>query len=211
MNRKLQKRARATRKKQVNTASCAPRRACVFLDRDGVINQGGLVNKPSEIKLIEGAAAAIASLKRAGYLVGVATNQGGLFEDLNGNVMSRKPPLTRQALGRIHAEMLRQLGPDARPDFIKICPHAKSVRCTCRKPKGGMLVSAAGEHNIDLSRSYMVGDMSTDIQAGLDAGVTPLFVLSGFDPSEKDKCPADTLVFNSLREAAAHVLSQLPS
>lgn len=186
----------------------AKKRACVFLDRDGVLNTGGLINQPSELHLIPGAAQAVASLKRAGYKVGLASNQNGLSEDEAGNIVWKQRPLTREKLSAIHDELGSQLGADAQLDFIKFCPHAKKVTCACRKPRGGMLVEAAKEHNIDLSRSFMIGDMSTDILAGLDAGVTPLFVLSGFEPAQKDKCPPGTLVFASIVEAAAYILKE---
>lgn len=190
------------------TSKTAPNKIGVFLDRDGVINSGGLINKPEELKLIDGVVEAIASLKQAGFVVGVVTNQGGLSEDLSGNVTWKKAPMNRAALAAIHAEMLRLLGPTAQPDFIKFCPHAKKVNCDCRKPKAGMLRQAAAEFNVDLAKSYMVGDMATDILAGVSAGATPLFVLTGFEPEQKDKCPPGTLVFPSLREAAAFILSK---
>ena len=69
-----------------------------------------------------------------------------------------------------------------------------------------MLLSAAAEHNVDLARSYMVGDMSTDVFAGINAGVTPVFVMSGHDPAQKDACPGGTLVFPSLKEVAQFLL-----
>ena len=182
------------------------KRPCVFLDRDGVINAGGLINSPEDLKLIDGAAEAIAALKKAGFVVGICTNQGGLSEDFDGNVVWKQRPLTREKLSAIHAHMLNLLGPDAQPDFIKICPHAKKIVCECRKPKGGMLKEAGKEKNVDMAKSFMVGDMATDILAGIDAGVTPVFVLSGFEPEQKDKCPAGTLVFPSLKEAAVHII-----
>ncbi len=187
------------------STSDASKRSCVFLDRDGVINVGGLINAASDVKLIDGVVEAISSLKEAGFLVGVCTNQGGLSEDFEGNVVWKQRPLTRDKLNEIHAELFRLLGDAARPDFVKICPHAK-IDCACRKPKAGMLLSAAAEHNVDLARSYMVGDMSTDVFAGINAGVTPVFVMSGHDPAQKDACPAGTLVFPSLKEVAQFLL-----
>ncbi|MBU6451877.1 MAG: HAD-IIIA family hydrolase [Cyanobacteria bacterium REEB67] len=184
------------------------KRPCVFLDRDGVINTGGLINLPADLHLIAGVPAAIASLKKAGFIVGICTNQNGLSEDFEGNIVWKQRPLTREKLSVIQDELLRLLGPDAQPDFIKICPHAKKLDCACRKPKGGMLLEAAAEFDVDISRSFMIGDMSTDIKAGIAAGVTPLFVRSGFEPEQIDKCPQGTIAFASLVEAAAYILSQ---
>ena len=76
------------------STSDASKRSCVFLDRDGVINVGGLINAASDVKLIDGVVEAISSLKEAGFLVGVCTNQGGLSEDFEGNVVWKQRPLT---------------------------------------------------------------------------------------------------------------------
>ena len=191
-----------------NVSDSKQQRPCVFLDRDGVINRGGLVNAPADLHLIDGVAAAIASLKKAGYAVVICTNQNGLSEDFDGNIVWKQRPLTREMLADIHVELHRLLGVEAKPDLIKVCPHAKKIDCACRKPKGGMLLEAAAELGIDLnlSRSFMIGDMSTDIKAGIAAGVTPLFVRSGFEPAQIDKCPEGTLAFASLVEAAAYIL-----
>ncbi len=75
--------------------------------------------------------------------------------------------------------MLRQLGPGAEPDLIKVCPHATFLNCNCRKPKPGMLRAAARELELELEGSYIVGDRTTDLQAGLATGVQPILVLTG--------------------------------
>lgn len=184
------------------------KRKVVFLDRDGVINKGGLINKPSEFELIEGVPESIAALKQAGYIVGCVTNQGGLGEGLGGEIVWPNHPLSREQLAAIHAEMSRQLGPHAQLDFIEICPHHKIIPCGCRKPEPGMLLKAAHERKLDLSTAWMIGDMATDIRAGLNAGVKPILVLSGFDPKQRDKCPKGTLILPSLREAAEYILTR---
>src|SRR5262249_9099055 len=146
---------------------------------------------------------AIISLKKAGFTVGVVTNQSGLSEDYDGNIVWKKAPLNRAMLQAIHERMLELLGAEAKPDFIKFCPHAKKLKCKCRKPEPGMINSAVAEFGIDKSRSFMVGDMSSDIFFGINADVTPLLVLSGFDPKQQDECPEGTLKFAALPEAAA--------
>src|SRR5277367_5882120 len=118
-------RARKSRRKH--------KKPCVYLDRDGVINQGGLINTPDQFILIDGVVEAIATLKRAGYLVGIVTNQSGLSEDYQGNVRWKQAPMNREKLAVIHDHMLELLGEEARPDFLKFCPHAKSLNCACRK------------------------------------------------------------------------------
>jgi D-glycero-D-manno-heptose 1,7-bisphosphate phosphatase len=184
-------------------------RRAVFLDRDGVINDGGKLNTVGDLRLLPGAAASLRRLKRAGFVLVVVTNQGGLGEDLNGNRIWKAAPLTREDLAAIHGEMLRQLGAEAAPDLIKFCPHSKSIDCQCRKPAPGMLLAAAAELGIDLATSYMVGDMASDIEAGIAAGCRSILVLTGFDKSQTGKCPAGTIAVPSINEAADLILSGL--
>ena len=182
---------------------------CVFLDRDGVINLGGNINHAQDVVLVPGAAAAIAKLKKAGFLVIVASNQGGLGERLDGSIQWKGHPLTRENLAAIHAELLKQLGAEAAPDAIKFCPHSTSLNCECRKPKPGMLLEAAAEFGIDLAKSFMIGDRATDVEAGVAAGATGILVLSGMDgDKDRNAVPTGTQIFPSLAEAADWILSQ---
>ena len=106
-----------------------------FLDRDGVINIGrpGYVNSPAEVDLLEGAAPAIASLRRAGYLVCVVTNQSPIARGLWG----------AERLVSIHRSLqskLLEVNPDAHVDAFITCPHRFEDRCGCRKPSPAMLL-----------------------------------------------------------------------
>jgi proline iminopeptidase len=184
---------------------------CVFLDRDGVINVGINVTKASDFQLLPGAREAIIKLKKAGFKIVIATNQGGLGENLDGSIHWKAHPLSRKALGEIHARMLELLGDDAKPDAIKVCPHSKSVKCTCRKPLPGMLNEAAAEFKINLKRSFMVGDRDTDVATGTAAGAVGILVLSGPEgdkAKDKDRVPQGTPTFPSLKEAADWILVQ---
>jgi D-glycero-D-manno-heptose 1,7-bisphosphate phosphatase len=151
----------------------------VFLDRDGVISeQTAFVNRPEELVLVDGAAAAIARLNRAGLPVVVITNQGGIAMGY----------LTEDDLGAIHArleELLAEGG--AHVDGIYYCPHhaeatvpAYRIDCPCRKPGTGMLEKARDELGIDLSRAVLVGDATTDVLAGHRAGCFTILVETGF-------------------------------
>jgi len=182
-------------------------RKAVFLDRDGVINHGGQINRPEEVHVYPQAIEAIKRLKAAGYKVVVVTNQGGLGEDFNGRVLWRKAPLNRQHLEDIHEELLRQLGPEAQPDLIKVCPHATFLNCSCRKPKPGMIRSAARELDLDLAASYIVGDRTTDLEAGLAAGVQPILVLTGDGESARDMWEGNAPVTQDVLAAADLILA----
>lgn len=183
--------------------------ACVFSDRDGVLNEGINVDGPSQFKLIAGVKKAAKKVKKAKKLFVVITNQGGLGENLDGSIRWPGHPLTRENLAAIHEEMKTQLGDGAQPDAIKFCPHSKSVGCPCRKPKAGMILEAAKELGIDLSRSYMIGDRLSDIEAGLAAGVTCILVMTGPDSEQaKSEVPAGTKICADFAEAIDWILAQ---
>jgi D-glycero-D-manno-heptose 1,7-bisphosphate phosphatase len=145
----------------------------VFLDRDGVINEnlaGRYVEAWATFRFLPGAVAAIAALKRAGYPVVVVTNQAGIAHGR----------LSTAALEGIHRQMvaaIRQGGGDV--DAVLHCPHHPAAGCECRKPQPGMLRRAADRLALDLSRSVLVGDHLTDVQAARAAGCRSILVLTG--------------------------------
>lgn len=154
-------------------------RRAVFLDRDGVLNNdfpesvrgpAGHVKSLEEFRLIRSSVGAIAALSRAGLFVCVVSNQSGIargyFTEADFESMSRA---LREAVAT----------EGGRIDAIYHCPHMPDAGCSCRKPLPGMLLSAAEEHGLDLSRSVMVGDSRTDILAGEAAGCATVLVLSG--------------------------------
>jgi D-glycero-D-manno-heptose 1,7-bisphosphate phosphatase len=137
----------------------------VFLDRDGTINlkapDGEYVTTPDQFELLPGAAEAIRRLNLAGLPVVVVTNQRGI-------ALGR---MTGSDLAGVHDRLRRDLGVHgARIDAIYHCPHDRG-RCGCRKPASGMLLHAAEELGIDLTRSVIVGDSLSDIDAGARVGV----------------------------------------
>ena len=179
----------------------------MFLDRDGVINEGGQINRLEDVHVFPLAGPAIERLRAAGYAIVVVTNQGGLGEGFDGQKVWRKAPLERRDLDAIHLEMLRQLGPEAAPDLIKVCPHASFLNCRCRKPKPGMIHSAARELGLDLSASYLVGDRTTDLEAGLAAGVQPILVLTGDGEKSRGQWQGNEPVVASIWEAMEVIVS----
>ncbi|MBX5437169.1 MAG: HAD family hydrolase [Alicyclobacillaceae bacterium] len=146
-------------------------RRAVILDRDGVINDNRThihVNSVQDFVLFPEAPKAIRLLNEAGFLVFVATNQGGVGLG----------HLTPEVLDEIHRHMLDQLREaGAVIDDIAVCPHAPRAGCRCRKPKPGMLFDLAARHGFDLESSYMVGDRDTDIAAGQAAGARTVWIL----------------------------------
>jgi D-glycero-D-manno-heptose 1,7-bisphosphate phosphatase len=153
-------------------------RGAAFLDRDGVINdQTAFVNEPADFRLLSGAAAAIRRLNEAGIPVVVVTNQGGIALGY----------LTEDDLAVIHEHMAELLAAEgARVDAIYYSPYFPNgtipryaKESPDRKPGIGMLERARDELGIDLCKSYLVGDATTDILAGNRAGCTTILVQTG--------------------------------
>ena len=145
----------------------------IFLDRDGTINRYvGFLRKKEQFELLPGVAEAIRKINASGYLCIVVTNQP---------VIARGE-VTVPELEEIHRKMETLLGLEgAYVDGLYYCPHHPhkgyagevpelKIECSCRKPKPGMLLQAAKDYNIDLSRSWMVGDGENDVLAGRNAG-----------------------------------------
>ena len=169
----------------------------VFLDRDGVINDNSKkVNQPGELVIFPWAGAAIRQLKKAGYLVFIVTNQGGIELGY----------FTEADLAAIHSYLESQLREqDAAIDEIVHCPHFHQD-CECRKPKPGMILALAAKYNINLMKSWMIGDRESDIKAGKAAGCRTVKLGETF--------PGADLNCNNLEEAAIlisnHQTSGLP-
>lgn len=161
----------------------------IFLDRDGVINEVlskrvKFVNRPEDFHLLDGVGEAIHILNQLDYKVFVVTNQGGVGLGY----------MKESTLLKVHEKMLEDLATyDAKIDDILFCPHRPDEGCVCRKPEPEMLFQLAKKHDVDLSKSYMVGDRQPDIEAGNKAGVKTVLV-----GNRKEKAAADYVFSNLL-------------
>ena len=176
-----------------------PRRA-VFLDRDGVLNRAvvreGRPYPPAsaaELEIDPEAPRILAELKRAGFLLLVATNQ---------------PDVARGAQTRAEVEAIHRALRQALPlDGVLVCWHDDADACGCRKPAPGLMVEAGARYGIDLARSFLIGDRWRDVEAGRRAGCATVWIDRGYQergPSE----PPDACV-GSLAEAAAWILGHV--
>ncbi|HEU4401446.1 MAG TPA: HAD family hydrolase [Candidatus Polarisedimenticolia bacterium] len=155
------------------------KRRAIFMDRDGTISEEvGYVNHLSRYRLLPHSLEAIRLVNRAGFLAIVTTNQAGVARGY----------FQESLVHAVHARLLSWVEEGgARLDAIYYCPHhpregAPPYRadCDCRKPRPGMILRAAREHDIDLARSYAIGDSVIDLEAGAAAGVPSLMVLTGY-------------------------------
>lgn len=172
----------------------------VFLDRDGVINEeDGIIQKPSQLRLVPGAGRAIRRLNEKGILVIVVTNQPVVAR---GWATEAEVDLIHQRL----RDMLAEGG--AHLDAIYFCPHHENadlpgyrVRCRCRKPRAGMLEQAAADWKLELDRCVMIGDRTVDLQAAREAGCVAWLVETGFGGKD-GKCEVEPdAVFANLEAA----------
>ena len=177
----------------------------VFVDRDGVINHNRAdhVVRWQDFEFEEGAREALRLLKKTGHQVFVVTNQA---------VIGRGTA-TQAEIDYLHARMLKEVrasGGDITEVFC--CPHRPEVNCICRKPRPGLLYQATARYKIELSKSWLIGDYITDVEAGLSAGCKPILVLTGrgkeawdsWQQSGKETTPF--LVKPNLLQAVEHLL-----
>jgi D-glycero-D-manno-heptose 1,7-bisphosphate phosphatase len=143
-------------------------RSAVFADRDGtVIEDPGYLSDPAGVKLLPGAADALRALRDLGFRLVVVSNQSGIGRRLISDDEARA------VHDRFMAELERH---GVRLDDVRYCPHAPHEGCACRKPLPGLLVEAAEKLGVELSRSFMVGDKPSDVEAGRRAGCTTVLL-----------------------------------
>jgi D-glycero-D-manno-heptose 1,7-bisphosphate phosphatase len=170
----------------------------VFLDRDGVINRAFIRDgKPfppaniNQLEVLPGVCEALEKLYAANYLLIVVTNQPDVA----------RGTAKKDDIEEMHAHLSSQLPIDE----FKTCYHDSSDGCNCRKPLPGSILEAAKEYEIDLSKSFMVGDRWRDIEAGAAAGCKTFFL--NYSYSEKMPVTPDFIV-SSLLEAQKIILGE---
>jgi len=144
------------------------RQKALFLDRDGIINESVVVDgkpyaprKSSDLKIVVGAREALVASTKMGFLNIVVSNQ---------------PDVARGTTEKVDVEKMNSILSDWLPlDDIFVCYHDGNT-CRCRKPKPGMILDAAEKYDIDLTKSFMLGDRRGDIYAGYAAGCRTIFL-----------------------------------
>jgi D,D-heptose 1,7-bisphosphate phosphatase len=167
-------------------------RPAAFLDRDGtLIHDPGYLGDPAGVILLDGSVAALAALRRAGYLLVVISNQSGVARGF----------YDEAAVAAVNARMQELLiagDPDARLDAIYYCPHGPEASCDCRKPLPGLFLRAARELDLDCAASLAIGDHPRDVQAAQSAGIGRCLQL-GASPHPPSLLAATTLLLAPAR------------
>ena len=180
----------------------------VFLDRDGTINEDvGYLDRLERLALFPDTIDSIRLLNRAGFKIVVVSSQAGVAKGI----------VTEKFLSEAHGLIGRRVeAAGGRIDAFYYCPHLPDADvaeyrrdCDCRKPKPGMIHSAARDLSLDLSRSFVVGDRWRDIEMGQAAGAIGILVKTGYGRTEAPHRPANvepvTVVAN-LIEATTWIL-----
>src|SRR5262247_1309228 len=142
----------------------------VFIDRDGTIMEDtDYCSDPKDVRIFPGVLEALGRLRSRGFKLIIITDQSGIGRGL----------FTLEQYRAVEAEVLRQLG-DGLIDATYFCPDVPGQPSTCRKPAPGMIVDATREHQIDLSRSFVIGDKEIDVECAHNAGVRAIRVRTGF-------------------------------
>lgn len=176
----------------------------IFMDRDGTVSEEvGYMYDAGLFRLFPWTGEAIQKINQSGMKSVLITNQSGVGRGY----------FTESTLQQVHAVLQRGLEQwEARLDAIYYCPHAPETDCECRKPKPGMILRAAQDLDIDLPRSFMIGDRYLDVRAAEAAGIRSILVRSGDGASEVAKysgqpVPQPTFVADNLLHAVNAILS----
>jgi D-glycero-D-manno-heptose 1,7-bisphosphate phosphatase len=179
-------------------------RRAIFLDRDGtLIEDADYLSDPDDIVLIEGAVEALRRLRARGWAIVVVTNQSGVA----------RGRFTMEQYRRVADALDQQLSAaGCRIDATCMCPHhpTHSGGCACRKPQAGMLLAASAALGLDPTRSFMIGDKKSDVQAGLAAGASSILVRTGYgrETEAAGELPVGTLVVDSIGHAVDWILAR---
>jgi D-glycero-D-manno-heptose 1,7-bisphosphate phosphatase len=182
------------------------RAPAIFMDRDGTVSEEvGYMYHAGLYRLYPWTGEAIRRINGSGMKSVVVTNQSGV----------ERGYFKESMVHEVH-QILRQelLQSEAQIDAIYYCPHVSETNCDCRKPKPGMILQAARELEIDLGRSFMIGDRYTDVSTAHAAGIRSVLVCSGDGAGEKARYaglpgPQPHFVADNLLHAVDAILSGL--
>lgn len=171
----------------------------VFLDRDGtLIDDVGYIRHTSEVSFYPFTSEALLMLQEH-FLLFVITNQSGIAKGLT----------TEKEVSEVNKYILNTL---KKQDIIIhdlfCCPHKNEDNCECKKPKTQFIEKAATKYDIDLTRSFIIGDHPSDVQCGINAGITPLYLLTGHGRKHKGEISNETIIYTNLLEASKYIINK---
>lgn len=172
------------------------KKPAIFLDRDGtLIEEVNFLSRVEDLRLFDFTLSAVRSLKESGYLLIVVTNQSGIGRGI----------YTKSAMDAIHEQI--QIYLEGAIDAFYFCPHLPDEGCFCRKPGLGMIESAQRDFDIDMERSWMIGDKLLDMKTGNNGRLRTAMVLTGYGQKHQEELEAiPTVLAADLGKAVEEIL-----
>ena len=181
------------------TSEFLNRQKAIFLDRDGTLIQDkNFISKVEDVEFVPGSIKAVKMFKDMGYKVVIVSNQSGIGRGI----------LTKEIVDKINEYMLDQLKKDNLDiDAVYYCPHSPEDNCDCRKPNLKMVNQASSKLNLNLKKSWAIGDKLSDVMLGKNMGGKGVLVLTGYGKKELEKTKENSdvkpdFVVENLLEAA---------
>jgi D-glycero-D-manno-heptose 1,7-bisphosphate phosphatase len=170
----------------------------IFLDRDGTMIDGvGFIKQASEVKFYPFTIKAL-NLLQEYFLLFIITNQSGTATGI----------ITEKQVKDVNNYILNTLKEQGVAIYdVFCCPHKSEDNCACKKPKTYFIEKARQLYNIDLSQSFIIGDHPSDVQCGINAGITPIFVLTGHGDKHKNEIKKETIICDNILEATKYLTS----
>lgn len=172
----------------------------VFLDRDGtIIMDKGYIENTLDVEFFPYTFKALSLLQKH-FLLFVISNQSGISKGL----------ISGTGVQEVNRYITKTLQINRITIFDSFyCPHRTEDNCNCKKPKPFFINQAAEEYNVDLSKSFIIGDHPSDIECGKNAGIIPIYLLSGHGLKHKDELITDCKIFNNLLDASKYIMSTI--
>lgn len=169
----------------------------IFLDRDGtLIDDVGYIQHSSEVSFYPFTFEAL-SLLQEHFLLFIITNQSGIAKGIT----------TESEVSAVNNYIVNALKEQCIDIYeVFCCPHNTEDYCECKKPKTYFIDKAQQLYNIDLSRSFIIGDHPSDIQCGLNAGISPIYLLTGHGQKHLNEIDADTVICSDILEASKYII-----
>ena len=170
----------------------------IFLDRDAIIIEDmGDIKQASEVQFYPFTFKALELLQEH-FLIFIITNQSGIAKRL----------VTVKEIEEVNNHILNTLKEQGIAIYdVFCCPHKSDDNCECKKPKTYFIEKARQLYNIDLSQSFIIGDHPSDVQCGINAGITPIYVLTGHGDKHKNEIKKETIICNNILEATKYLTS----
>lgn len=176
------------------------RHPAIFLDRDGtIIEDNDYINNTSDVVFFPYTFKVLELLQKH-FLLFVITNQSGISKGL----ISESDV---QEVNKYITETLKTKGITIFDTFY--CPHKNEDNCICKKPKPYFLNKAAQLYNVDLTKSFIIGDHPSDVECGVNSGVTPIYLLSGHGNKHRDELIFNSKICNNLSDASKFIMSTI--